>query len=499
MNINLQLQSVVNVEADVLVVSLFEGVTELSGAIGAVNEALGGQITALIETGDLTGKFKQTRLLYSFGKLNAKRVLIVGLGEAVEFSSNRARSIAAIAAKSARELGASTLATIVHGAGHGDLQVEQAAQVLAEGTLLGLYQVKNLKKHQAVAKLTDLIVVESAEANQAEIAKGLEIGQIYAQGTNFARDLINEPANILTPTRLAELATDVAVKTGMGITVLGEAEMRDLGMNALLSIGQGSDEESKLIVLSYYGNPDSEEVLGLVGKGVTFDTGGYSLKPMAGMENMKTDMGGAGAVIGAMQAIGQLKPKANVVAVIGAAENMISGNAIKPGDVVVAMNGKSIEIVNTDAEGRVVLADALTYAIEKCKVSKVVNAATLTGAISIALGRKLCGMFSNDSDFASEVKDAFHSSGERVWEMPLVEEYQAAYSSNVADMKNSGGRDGGSITAALILREFVDNTPWVHLDIAGVARDQEGGGDLNPKGATGFGVRTMIELALAQK
>ncbi|ARU63103.1 leucyl aminopeptidase [Tumebacillus avium] len=498
MNINLQLQSITNVEADVLVVNLFEGVTAPDGATGAVNEALGGQIAALIEAGDLTGKFKETRLLYTFGKLQAKRVLIVGLGEAEEFSANRARSAAAVAAKFAREHGAATLATIVHGAGHGGMEVEHAAQALAEGTLLGLYTVKNLKKHQAVSKLTDLIVVESDESKQAAIEKGLEIGRIYAEGTNYARDLINEPANILTPTRLAELATDVAVQTGMGISVLEEAEMRELGMNALLSIGQGSDEESKLIVMSYHGNPDSEEILGLVGKGVTFDTGGYSLKPMAGMENMKTDMGGAGAVIGAMQAIGRLKPKANIVAVIGAVENMVSGNAIKPGDVVVAMNGKSIEIVNTDAEGRVVLADALTYAIEKCGVTKVVNAATLTGAISIALGRKLAGMFSNDSEFASEVKDAFHRSGERVWEMPLVEDYKASFSSNVADMKNTGGRDGGSITAALILREFVDNTPWVHLDVAGVARDQDGHGDLNPKGATGFGVRTLVELALGQ-
>jgi leucyl aminopeptidase len=498
MKIHLQLQSITNVEADVLVVNLFEGVTKPGGATGAVDEALGGQITALIESGDLTGKFKETRLLYTFGKLKAKRVLITGLGEAEEFSYNRARSVAAIAAKAAREHNAATMATIVHGAGIGGFDVAKAAQVLAEGTLLGLYQVKHLKKHQTAPKLTDIIVVETDESKKEAIEKGLETGRILAEGTNFARDLINEPSNILTPSRLAEIATDVAVKHGMGITVLGEAEMRELGMNALLAIGQGSDEESKLIVISYHGNPASEETLALVGKGVTFDTGGYSLKPLAGMENMKTDMGGAGAVIGAMQAIGRLKPKANVIAVIGAVENMVSGRAVKPGDVVVAMNGKSIEIVNTDAEGRVVLADALTYAIEKGKATKVVDAATLTGAISIALGRKVCGMFANDSDFASEVKDAFHRSGERVWEMPLVEDYKAAFASNVADLKNTGGREGGSITAALILREFVDNTPWVHLDIAGVARDYDGG-DLNPKGATGFGVRTLVELALAQQ
>ncbi|MFD2168792.1 leucyl aminopeptidase [Tumebacillus lipolyticus] len=492
MNINLQVQGVVNVEADVLVIGLFQGVAQLEEATASIDEALGGQISALIQSGDLTGAFKETRMLYTFGKLPAKRVLILGLGEVEEFNANRGRSIAAHAARASRELGAVTYATLVHGAGV--LGVEKAAQSLAEGTLLGLYQVKNLKKTQAVVKLTNAIVVEADESKKADLEKGLEIGRLYADSTNFARDLINEPANILTPTRLSELATEVASKHGLGIQVLGEAEMSELKMNALLSIGQGSEEESKLIVLSYLGDPSSEETLALVGKGVTFDTGGYSMKPPAGMETMKTDMGGAGAVIGAMQAIAQLKPKANVIGVIGAAENMVSGRAIKPGDVVVAMNGKSIEIVNTDAEGRVVLADALHYAIEKCKATKVVDVATLTGAIGVALGRKVCGMFSNDTDFASEVKDAFHRSGERAWEMPLVEEYKASFSSTVADMKNTGGRDGGSITAALILREFVDNTPWVHLDIAGVARDAEGG-ELNPSGSTGFGVRTLIELA----
>lgn len=498
MKFSIQLKSITEVESDLLVVNLFEGVTAPAGATGAVDAALGGQISALIETGDLTGAFKETRVLYPFGKLKAKRVLIVGLGEQAEFNLSRARIVAAVAARAAREYEAATVTTIVHGAGIGGFSAAEAAQMLAEGTRLGLYQVKNLKKQQAPDTVSEVVVCEQDAAKYEAIQTGLERGRVIADGVIFSRDVINEPANLLTPTRLAELATDIATRHGMGIQIHDEEEMRDFGMNALLSIGQGSDQPSKLIVISYHGDPSSDEKLALVGKGVTFDTGGYSLKPAASMETMKTDMGGAGAVLGAMEAIGALKPKANIIAVIGAVENMVSGSAIKPGDVVVAMNGKSIEIVNTDAEGRVVLADALHYAIEKLGATKVVDLATLTGAVNVALGRALCGLFTNDSDFASEVKAAFHRSHERAWEMPLVEEYIKQLRSQTADLKNSGGREGGAITAALFLREFVGSTPWVHLDIAGASRDVEGSHDLHPKGATGFGVRAMVELALGQ-
>ncbi|MCX7569021.1 leucyl aminopeptidase [Tumebacillus sp. DT12] len=494
MDFQLTLQPITEVEADVLIVNLFEGVTALGGATGALDAALDGQISALIAAGDLTGRFKETRTLYPFGKIKAQRVLVVGLGEREEFHVNRARHIAAAAARATREFKPTRIATIVHGAGSGGLDVTAAAQALAEGTVLGLYKVKTLKKHEAKETLQSVLVVENDASKEAAIQQGLKRGLIIAQATNFSRDVINEPANTLTPTRLAELATEVANRHGLGIQVLEEAEMRELGMNALLGIGQGSDQPSKLIVITHNGAPESEEKIAYVGKGITFDTGGYSMKPPAGMELMKTDMGGAGTVLGAMEAIGALKPKANIMMVIPAAENMVSGNAIKPGDVVVAMNGKSIEIVNTDAEGRVVLADALTWAVRN-GATKIVDAATLTGAISIALGRQVGGLFSNDTDWAAVVKEAFHQTGERVWELPLVEEYSRQYNSNVADMKNSGGRDAGSIVGAMILREFVENTPWVHLDIAGTARDAEGTSDLHPKGATGFGVRTLVQLA----
>jgi leucyl aminopeptidase len=497
MNISIQLQSIVDVETDVLVVNLFEGVKTPGGATGAVDAAIGGQISALIETGDLTGRFKEVRTLYPFGKIKAKRVVIVGLGEAEEFNLHRARVVAAVAAKAAREFKAERVASIVHGAGIGDLNTSQAAQMLTEGTLLGLYQVKNLKKHQQASTLTELVICEQDASKFEDIQQGVHAGKVIAESTNFARDLINEPANLMTPTTLAEKATEVATRHGLGITVLEENEMQELGMNALLSIGQGSAQPSKLIVINYNGDPDSEEKLALIGKGITFDTGGYSLKPAQGMEAMKTDMGGAGTVLGAMNAIAELKPKANIMMVIASAENMVSSTAVKPGDVVVALNGKSIEINNTDAEGRVVLADALTYAAQQ-GATKLVNVATLTGAISVSLGRQVGGMFTNDSDFASVVKDAFHRTSERIWEMPIVEEYRSTINSNVADMKNSGGREGGSIIAALFLREFVENTPWVHLDIAGVARDMDGTADLNPRGATGFGVRTLVELAAMQ-
>ncbi|KEO84417.1 hypothetical protein EL26_04765 [Tumebacillus flagellatus] len=494
----IELQSITDVEADVLIVNLFEGTTQPTGATGALDQALGGQISALIETGDFTGKFKELKVLYPFGKLKAKRIFLVGLGEAAEFTHPRARQAAAVAARAARDHKAVTVATVVHGAGEGHLDTALAAQALTEGTLLGLYQVTTLKKHQTPSTLTDLIVVEADAEKYQAIHDGIERGRVIADATNYARELINRPANLLTPTNLADAAQDVANRFGLGLNILGDQELKDIGANAILAIGQGSPEESRLIVLNYHGNPDSEETLALVGKGITFDTGGYTLKPAAGMENMKTDMGGAGAVLGAMQAIAQLKPKANIMAVIPAAENMVSGTAIKPGDVIVTMNGKSMEIVNTDAEGRVVLADAITYALRN-GATKLVDVATLTGAISVALGRQVAGLFTNDTDFASVVKEAFHRSGERAWELPIVEDYSNAYKSNVADMKNSAGRDGGSIIAAMILREFVEETPWVHLDIAGVARDIEGNQELNPRGATGFGVRTLVELAFLQE
>jgi len=498
MNITLHLQSILEATTDVLVVNLFQDVTDPVGATAAVDEALGGMIRSLLATGDFSGKFKETHILYPFGQLTAKRVLLVGLGEQAEFTQYRARVVAATAAKKVRDLKATSFATIVHGAGHGDLDTTTAAQVLVEGTLLGLYAVKTLKHDHKEHLITDFQIFEADATKFDAIQQGITTGRSIADGTNLARDLINEPSNLMTPTVLAQAATDIATRHGLGLTILDDAEMQELGMNALLSIGQGSTEPSKLIVIRHNGNPDSDEVLALVGKGITFDTGGYTLKPGAGMENMKTDMGGAGAVLGAMEAIGRLKPKANIMAVIPAAENMISGNAIKPGDVVVSMSGKSIEIVNTDAEGRVVLADAITYALRN-GATKLVDIATLTGAIVIALGKHLCGLFTNDSDWASEVKEAFHRTGERVWELPMVEEYKSQYASNVADMKNAGGREGGSITAALILREFVENTPWVHLDIANVARDNDGSADLNPRGATGFGVRTLVELAHMQE
>ncbi|PWK14380.1 leucyl aminopeptidase [Tumebacillus permanentifrigoris] len=498
LNLTIQLKPIVDVATDVLIVNLFEGMTTLSGDTGAVNEALGGQIAALLETGDFKGRHKELKVLYPFGKIQAKRIFLVGLGEAEEFTATRARQVAAVAAKSARDHKANTVTSVVHGAGTSHLDTALAAQALVEGTLMGLYQVKSLKQKQTESTLAEFIICEQDANNYQAIHDGLERGRILADATNFARDLINCPANLLTPVQLAQEATDIATRHGLGIQVLDEQALQGLGMNALLAIGQGSVEESRLIVINYHGNPDSEETLALVGKGITFDTGGYTLKPATGMENMKTDMGGAGAVLGAMAAIGQLKPKVNIMAVIPAAENMVSGNAIKPGDVIVTMNGKSMEIVNTDAEGRVVLADAITYALRH-GATKLVDIATLTGAISVALGRQVAGLFSNDTDFSAIVKEAFHRSGERAWELPIIEDYSSAYQSNVADMKNAGSRDAGSIVAAMILREFVENTPWVHLDIAGVARDIDGSQDLNPRGATGFGVRTLVELAYLQE
>ncbi len=482
-------------EVDAVVVNLFEGVKEPGGATGAVDRALDGAISALIADGELKGKTGASTLIHTLGKMRPKRVLVTGLGKRDKFTLDTVRRVSAESSRYLRGLGVKRAATIVHGAGIGGLEPRAAAQALAEGALLGLYRFQQYKGKPDAngSKLEELLVVEREEDKVPALQEGVERGRILAEAAALARDMVNTPANGMTPTRLAETAGEVARAHDLKLTVLEESECAEQGMGAFLGVARGSNEPPKFIVLEYAGDEaDPENNLGLIGKGITFDSGGISLKPASGMGNMKGDMTGGASVIAAIQAIAQLKPKINVTAIVAATENMPSGTATKPGDVLRAMNGKTIEVDNTDAEGRLTLADAICYARGR-GVKRLVDIATLTGAVRTALGNVRIGVFANDQGLADRMLRAGDAAGEKMWQLPMDEEYKELYKSNVADIKNTGGSGAGAITAAHFVGEFADGTPWVHLDIAGVYMADRDNGVL-VKGASGIPVRSLVRL-----
>ena len=387
--------------------------------------------------------------------------------------------------------------TVAHGAGAGGLSLEEAGRAIAEGALLGLYRFDRYHTNgdSSDGEFAELTIAERDEARAQAIRNGVSQGRTMAEATMIARNMVNEPANVMNPTAMAETARRVAEEHGLGFEVMDNAEMKELGMGAFMGVAQGSDEPAKLIILTYEGDPDNPgNNLGLIGKGITFDTGGISLKPAANMEAMKGDMAGGASVIAAMQIIAQLRPCINVTGMVAATENMPGGSAQRPGDVVRAMNGKTIEVINTDAEGRLVLADALCLARER-GITRLVDIATLTGAMVTTLGKACTGVMGNDDALIGDVIKAGNQTGEKFWQLPMFDEYKELIRSDVADMKNSGGRQAGSISAAFLLKEFVDGAAWAHLDIAGTSTSEKASGYL-VKGATGAPARTLAQLAV---
>ena len=352
-----------------------------------------------------------------------------------------------------------------------------------------------MTKESEYQDVEEMLIVETDVAKVGALEQGLEKGRVMAEATKLARDLVNEPSNYMTPSDMARVAREMARTYDFGLTVLEREQMEKEGMGSLLGVAQGSCQQPKLIILSYRGDESTSKALGLVGKGITFDSGGISIKPSEGMAEMKGDMAGGAAVMAALCAVAQLKPKLNVTVMIPATENLPSGSAVKPGDILKAVNGKTIEVVNTDAEGRLILADALGYAVKQ-GLSPLVDVATLTGACYVALGNICSGVFGNSQELIDKVIEAGDEGGERLWQMPMYKEYKEQNKSEVADIKNSGGRWGGAITAALFLEEFVGDTEWVHIDIAGTSYTDKDRGYL-AKGATGVGVRLLVNLALA--
>lgn len=486
--------SITEVESDALVVNLFEGVTSPGGATGAVDRALDGMITELIQADEISGKLNKTALLHTHGKIAPKRVLVAGLGKSDQFDYIAAAKAAGTAARFLRDKGARTVTSIVHGAGIGGLNPKDAARATVEGTIVGLYRGDLYKTPDEDRKeIEQFTIVERDTGKIPDIEAGLREGRILGDATNDARTLGNEPPNKMTPTMLADRTRETAEKAGLEIEVLDQQQMMELGMGGLLGVAQGSTQPPKLIILTYRAK-GSRRTLGLVGKGLTFDSGGISIKSHEGLQHMKCDMTGGAAVIGTMKAIAELKPNVNVIGIVPATENMLSGSAYKPGDVIKFYNGKTAEIITTDAEGRMILADAMTYAIRQ-GATHLVDIATLTGSCAIALGTNITGIMGNNREFTERLAEAARLAGEQVWELPLPPEYKDQLKSEIADIKNLGAKYGGALTAGLFLQEFVEALPWVHMDIAGTA-DTDSEEPYRAKGATGVGVRTLAMLAV---
>jgi leucyl aminopeptidase len=442
----------------------------------------------VIASGEVTGKMFEATLLHRPPGLKGKRLLLLGGGKAKAFSGSDLRKLAGAAV---RTLKAKSLRSFAFVLPETSIASADAVRAVVEGALIGDFEPDYYKSDRKDEKIDALTIVTQTDAKALQSA--IDAGHIVAESQNFTRDLVNEPSNRMTPAMLAERAKKMASEAGLKCEIYSTDKIKELKMGAFWGVAQGSDEPPALIVLRYEPEGAAKDIhLGLVGKGITFDTGGISIKPADGMEKMKYDMAGGATMIGAMRAIGLLKPKVKVTAVIMATENMPSGKAQKPGDVQIAMSGKSIEIINTDAEGRLVLADGLTYA-RQLGCTHLVDAATLTGAVVVALGYVNAGIFASDDQMYERFANALKQAGEKMWRLPLDDEYKELIKSSIADMANSGARYGGAIFAAMFLKEFAEDTPWIHLDIAGTAWME----DQKPwiaKGPSGIALRSLVEF-----
>ncbi len=484
---------------DSLILPVAEGRAPLRGIANVPDGALRGAMSRAIQQAAFRGKLSERFLLHLSGHLGVKHLLLTGLGKPSEVNLDRARKVAAEALRQLRDLKARRIAIDCHEKSWPGLPAESLAQAITEGALLGLYRFdiyKGKSDRPTVDEIESLTLLCGDRDAIRALKAGIGRGEVLARATNLARDLVNEPANVLTPTALANRARAAARQHGPAVEVLDRRAMQRLGMGALLGVAQGSANPPRLIILRHRGRRGrAAPALGLVGKGVTFDAGGISIKQAEGMETMKGDMAGAAAVIAAMTGIATLRVPLDVVAVIPSVENLPGATAQRPGDIVRAMDGTTIEVVNTDAEGRLILADAFCYA-RRLGAQRLVDVATLTGGVVVALGSVRTGLFANDQALARQVEAAGEASGEKLWQLPLDDEYEELIKSDYADLKNTGGgKKAPAIGAARFLKHFVGETSWVHLDINGTSLQEKETGYL-PKGATGVMARTLINLAM---
>ncbi|MGD1209745.1 MAG: leucyl aminopeptidase [Candidatus Acidiferrales bacterium] len=493
MQIQLETQPYSSIQADALVTYVFDKENKFDGALGDIDRAMNGRLSSLATSGELTGKSLELVLVHFPEGLAAQRLLLVGAGKPDKFAVSDLRKIAGTAVRHLKSRGVKTFVFLTREGERGPA----AAQAAVEGLIVADFESD---KYRTDRKDRDIQCVSLAgfdTALGANLTAAIDHGRVVAESQNFARDLINEPSNRLTPRMLAARAEAMAKEAGLGIEVLDERKIAELKMGALIGVAQGSVEPPRVIVVRY--TPENPRlgapVLGLVGKAVTFDTGGISIKPANNMEKMKYDMGGGATMLGAMRALAALKPSVSVIAVIPATENMPGGRAQKPGDVQVAMSGKTIEVINTDAEGRLILADGIFYA-RKLGCTHLIDAATLTGAIEVALANVNVGAFGTPREYLDRFLESAKAVGEKMWPMPMDDEYEEMIKSNIADIRNTGsGKGGGAITGAWFLKEFAEDTPWIHLDIASTCWVDDGRPWL-AKGPTGVAIRSIVDFAL---
>jgi len=491
MQIKLESKGYAALETEAIVTPVFEADDPIQGRIAELDQLTGGLLKKLASTGELTGKTLELTLIHAPAGLKAARLLLVGAGKRDQFNVAALRKVAGVGLRSLKSKGVKSFAFLAGGA----LPPEDGSQAIVEGLITANFETDKYKTDKKEKKIDSVLLVGFPDGALSEVRKGMERGRVIADAQNFTRDLVNEPSNKLTPRVLAERAEAMAKEAGLAVDILDEKKIADLKMGALLSVAQGSVEPPRMIVVTY--TPANVKpgapVIGLVGKAVTFDTGGVSIKPADGMEKMKYDMAGGATMLGVMRALAALKPNVKVIGVVPATENVVDGRAQKPGDIQTAMSGKTIEVLNTDAEGRLILADAIHYA-KQLGVTHIVDAATLTGAIVVALANINVGVFGSDQPWTDKLLASAKATGEKMWQLPMDDEYREFIKGSFADIQNIGsGKGGGSITGAWFIREFAGDTPWIHLDIAGTAWND----DAKPwlaKGPTGVALRTLVHL-----
>ncbi|MCS6885643.1 MAG: leucyl aminopeptidase [Acidobacteriota bacterium] len=490
MQVKVVTENFYEITSDMLVFPVYES-ESITGILAELNTRLGNILQGLFESGEFRGKANETCYIGLAAGLATARLLLVGLGKAEKFTERKICEAAGTVARFIKGKKLGRVAVVLRP------DTAKAARCFLEGFIIGSFDMDAYKTDRREMKVTVLELIVPPDAVD-EVERGMFKGKVYGEATNFARSLSNEPGSNLTPKGMAMKARQIAAKYGLGIEVYGEEQMAEFGMGAILGVSRGSDEEAQLIVVRYE-HPEArkDELLALIGKGITFDSGGLSLKTSEGMEKMKYDMSGAAAVLGAICAIAELKPSVNVVGVLACAENMPSGKALKPGDVIRAMSGRTIEVNNTDAEGRLVLADAITFARQHLGVTRIVDVATLTGAVSIAFGQVYAAVLGNDQLMIDALCRAASEAGERLWQLPLDEEYGKALESDIADCRNSGGKPAGTINGAFFLKAFAADTPWAHIDIASTGWNMENKPYIC-KGPTGVAVRTLSEWVLSR-
>jgi len=495
MQITLETKPYAALETDALVSYVFEESDPIQGRISEINQSAGGLLRRLAQSGELIGKNLEFTLIHAPAGLKAARVLLVGAGKREQFNLATLRKIAGA---TLRYLKARSIKNFVFLVRENDAN-EESAQVITEGALAADFESDKYKTEKKNGKNIESVSIAGySEPERAAGEKGLSKGRVIAESQNFARDLINEPSNKLTPAILAQKAEAMAKAAGVSVEILDEKKIAELKMGALLSVAQGSVEPPRMIIITY--NPPSAKpgapVIGLIGKAVTFDTGGISIKPSEGMEKMKYDMAGGATMIGVMRALAALKPNVKVICVVPSTENMPGGRAQKPGDIQTAMSGKTIEVLNTDAEGRLILADGVHYA-KQLGATHLIDAATLTGAIVVALAGINVGVFGSDQPFTDKLLASAKATGEKMWQMPMDDEYREFIKGTVADIQNiSSGKGGGATIGAMFIKEFTGDSPWIHLDIAGTAWNDDAKAWL-AKGPTGVGLRTLVHLVMS--